>query len=99
LGITLSGGVACCPVDSLEPSKLLEFSDKALYQAKAAGKNNIALYSQDKRRYLRINFGESLKVEILGSQETPEIISKSKNLSMAGILFENGYPLEIECKV
>jgi len=99
LEITLSGGLACCPVDSQDPTKLLEFSDKALYQAKAAGKNNIALYSQDKRRYLRINFGESLKVEILGSQETPEIVSKSKNLSMAGILFENDCPLEIGCKV
>ncbi len=99
LEITLSGGLACCPVDSQDPIKLLEFSDKALYQAKAAGKNNIALYSQDKRRYLRINFGESVKVEILGSQETPDIISKSKNLSMAGILFENEFPLEIGCKV
>ncbi len=99
LEITLSGGLACCPVDSQDPVKLLEFSDKALYQAKAAGKNNIALYSQDKRRYLRINFGESVKVEILGSQDTPEIVSKSKNLSMAGILFENDFPLEIGCKV
>ncbi len=99
LEITLSGGLACCPVDSQDPMRLLEFSDKALYQAKAAGKNNIALYSQDKRRYLRINFGESVKVEILGSQEVPEIISKSKNLSMAGILFENDYSLEIGCKV
>lgn len=99
LEIILSGGLASCPVDSQDPMKLLEFSHKVLYQAKAAGKNNIALYSQDKRRYLRINFGESLKVEILGSEEAPKIVSKSKNLSMAGILFENGYPLEIGCKV
>jgi diguanylate cyclase (GGDEF)-like protein len=99
LGITLSGGLACCPVDTQDPIKLLEFSDKALYQAKAAGKNNIALYSQDKRRYLRIDFGESLNVEVLGSPESQQIVSKSKNLSMAGILFENEFSLEIGSKV
>ena len=99
LQITLSGGLACCPVDSQDPIELLEFSDKALYQAKALGKNNIALYSQDKRSNLRINFEESIQVKILGSQETPDIVGKIKNLSMAGILFETNFPLEIGCKV
>jgi len=99
LEITLSGGLACCPVDTQDPIKLLEFSDKALYQAKAAGKNNIALYSHDKRRYLRIHFGEDLEVEILGSQEPSQIISRGKDISTAGILFENKFSLDIGSKV
>ncbi len=97
--VTLSGGLVCCLVDSEDPVKLLEFPYKALYQVKAAGKNNIALYPQDKRRYLRINFGESVKVELCGKSESSSLVSKSKNLSLTGILFESSFPLEIGSKV
>lgn len=38
--LTVSIGVACSSEDGLSPSELLNFSDKALYQAKNSGKNN-----------------------------------------------------------
>tara|TARA_B100000686_G_scaffold354949_1_gene468419 strand:- start:1591 stop:2460 length:870 start_codon:yes stop_codon:yes gene_type:complete len=57
ISITLSGGLACFPVDTEEAAQLLDCADKALYLAKNAGKNNIALYSENKHRYFQIDDG------------------------------------------
>ena len=67
--VTLSIGVASYPQDGNSISELVSNSDMAMYQAKAAGKNQYAYYSQDlaaKSRYLddlerelrRANFDE-----------------------------------------
>lgn len=39
--LTVSGGISSYPVDSEDPKQLIELSDKALYRAKALGKNKI----------------------------------------------------------
>lgn len=41
LNVTVSGGVASCPDDAKDWMKLIEKADKALYRAKAAGRNQI----------------------------------------------------------
>lgn len=43
--VTLSAGIACCPDDGVDEDLLLRDADLALYSAKQAGRNRIALYS------------------------------------------------------
>jgi len=43
LAPTLSIGIAACPVDAEDPTELLARADAALYRAKAAGKNRVAI--------------------------------------------------------
>jgi len=44
VNITISGGVATCPRDATTVSDLLELADKALYRAKAEGRDRIIQY-------------------------------------------------------
>lgn len=44
VSITISGGVATCPRDATSVSDLFELSDKALYRAKAEGRDRIIQY-------------------------------------------------------
>jgi len=46
-GLTLSAGVAGFPVDTDDPDALVRAADAALYAAKAAGKNQVALTSRE----------------------------------------------------
>lgn len=39
--LTISGGVATCPTDAFSATDLIDKADKALYRAKAAGRNKI----------------------------------------------------------
>jgi two-component system cell cycle response regulator len=45
--ITVSVGVACSPADGIEPQQLTLLADQRLYQAKAAGRDQVAAYSAD----------------------------------------------------
>ena len=97
--ITVSGGVAGFPVDALKVEDLLNLADSALYRAKGAGKNNISLFKEDKRRFLRIKFNRPIKVKHLGFTRTRTLSGTSKNIAVGGILFENKEPLSIGAKV
>jgi diguanylate cyclase (GGDEF)-like protein len=44
LKVTISAGLAVCPVDAVEAADLVERSDKALYTAKNSGKNIVCEY-------------------------------------------------------
>ena len=44
LAVSASVGISCYPDDTRRPNELLEFSDKAMYQAKLNGKSCIAFY-------------------------------------------------------
>jgi diguanylate cyclase (GGDEF)-like protein len=97
--LTLSGGVATYPVDAVNASGLIKCADNALYFAKGSGKNNISSFSKDNRRNLRIDFIRAIKVSELGFAESKTINTKSKNISMGGVLFENKVPLEVGTNV
>ncbi|GGC11921.1 GGDEF domain-containing protein [Marinobacterium zhoushanense] len=51
--VTLSIGIACCPEDGHNITQLISNADTAMYQAKHAGKNRVAFYSQELARKAR----------------------------------------------
>jgi diguanylate cyclase (GGDEF)-like protein len=63
--ISVSGGIATFPQDATEANKLIRCADQALYRAKSEGKNQICLYSIDKRQYVRIDFAGEIQVQPL----------------------------------
>jgi len=98
--ISVSGGVATFPQDASEANKLIQCADEALYRAKAEGKNQVCLYSSDKRQYVRIDFAGKVKVQPLGNWVgQTQLFATGKDLSLSGILFESQNPLEIGNKV
>lgn len=96
---TVSGGLASFPIDATDVMNLIRYADKALYNAKGAGKNTIALYSQDKRRYFRVDFAAPVTVRKIGFEDSRNLAGSGKNMSLAGILFETDTALSIHDKV
>jgi len=99
LQITMSGGVAGFPVDAQNVQNLLNLADSALYRAKGAGKNNISLFVNDKRRFLRIKFNRTIQIKRLGFRNTRVLSGTSKDIAIGGILFENKEALPIGTKI
>lgn len=98
--VTVSGGIASFPTDAQTGKDLIDAADRAMYRAKSAGKNQIALFSQDKRQYMRIDFQGPVKVQRLGkTKPVTAFKARSKDLSMAGMLFETDKKLEIGSRV
>jgi len=98
--ITASGGIATFPQDATEANKLIQCADQALYRAKAEGKNQICLYSIDKRQYVRVDFAGEVKVQPLGKWVGQnQLFGKGKDLSLSGILFQSENPLELGTKI
>jgi len=97
--VTISGGIASFPVNGQSVDDLLLCADSALYQAKGAGKDNIAQYKMDKRRYLRVGFVQQIKIKALGFQEAEQFSGRSKDICSGGILFENFQPLAIGLRI
>ncbi len=97
--LTISGGLASFPGNATDAESLLKCADNALYRAKGTGKNGISFFSQDKRRYMRIEIDHDVKVRELGFDDTQTQTGKGKNICFGGILFENKYALPIGTKI
>lgn len=97
--LTISGGLASFPFNATNAAGLLKCADRALYRAKGSGKNNISFFSEDKRRYLRIDLNKKVKVRELGFNEAETQTAKGKNICIGGILFENEFPIPIGTQV
>lgn len=96
MNVTLSGGIASFPEDGKNIETLIRYADMAMYQAKANGKDNIAINSHEKRRYIRVDYKEMIQFEILGHEEIATLCSAyGKNISRTGLLFEMDHPIEI----
>lgn len=97
---TISGGLASYPIDAKDPTSLIKYADTAMYRAKGRGKNAIAFFSQDKRRYLRITHSQPISVRELGFHDDPMISeAESRNISMGGLLIESNCPFAIGSKL
>lgn len=99
IGLTISAGLSAYPLDADNCESLIRYADKALYKAKGYGKNNVFLYSQNKRRYLRVDFRTEVRFRKIGFNEERSSNARSKNISLSGILFESPKPLEIGTKI
>jgi len=93
--VTISGGIASCPLHSLNVADLLEMADNALYQAKGAGKNRIVPFSVEKRRYLRVEFKQKILAKELDFQNSRPHFCESKDICVGGMLFENHEPFPL----
>jgi diguanylate cyclase (GGDEF)-like protein len=94
--LTMSGGIASYPVDAHDGFALLSKADKALYRAKAMGKNNIALFAEKKQRSCsRSKLVRAIKIKEIGFDSSALIRGASKNISMGGMLFETGRQLDV----
>ncbi len=100
ISMTISGGIATLPMDATDTKNLIKNSDIAVYKAKEDGKNNVVLFSENKRRYIRVDFITNIKVNEVGSNERIDDHEvTSKDLSMGGILFESKHHIRINTKI
>ena len=100
ISLTISGGISSFPIDATDTENLIKNSDIAVYKAKETGKNNIVIFSEHKRRYIRVDFIADIKVQLIGSKSKIGVLNTtSKNLSAGGILFESKFPIDIDTKV
>lgn len=100
INISASGGIATFPQDALEADKLIHCADQALYRAKSEGKNQVCLFSIDKRQYVRIDFSGETRIQPLGKWVNKgQISAKGRDLSLSGILFESKDLIEIGTRV
>jgi len=91
-GLTVSLGVATFPADAADPTELVRHADRALYVAKAAGRNQVVLYGQSRRSFGRAD------VQMPGTFRTLSgecSALTTVNVSEAGILFRTETRLQI----
>lgn len=100
ISVTISGGLATFPIDATDTESLIKNSDIAVYRAKEEGKNNIIVFSENKRHYMRVDFITDIQVRVVDSKDDNDVLeATSKDMSTGGILFENNYPIAMNTKV
>lgn len=93
--LTISGGMASYPLNSMEPKDLLFMADSAVYLAKGSGKNTISQFKDEQRRYLRIKINRPILIKELGFKANDVFSGTSKDIGMGGILLENNQHLPL----
>ena len=71
LGVTISLGVASYPRDALSPEDLLRCADRAMYTAKAKGKNQAQLYGANRRGLPRVEVVLEGEIRSLNEKSLP----------------------------
>ena len=92
-GVTISLGVASYPADALTADDLIRCADRAMYIAKARGKNQAQLYGANRRAHRRVH------VEVEGKLRTmkDESVSFSTlDISERGLRFKSKEPISVD---
>ena len=91
-GVTISVGVASYPTDALTPDAIIRCADRAMYIAKARGKNQAQLYGSNRRAHRRVQIGVDGELRIL---EDEGVAFTTLDLSERGLRFKVKEPLEL----
>ncbi len=89
--LTVSLGVATYPADADNAAELVRVADRAMYHAKASGKNRVQLYGENRRSHRRI--GVALEGKF-GFYRADGHRLKTVDISEGGIRFETDRALE-----
>ena len=100
INATVSGGIATFPLDTDIAGELLDCADRAMYRAKHRGRNQIVLFSDDKRHHVRMDWMGPIKIQELGTRtlERPAE-GRIKDLSLSGVRFESDQPFGIGSRI
>jgi len=82
---TISGGLATFKVDAKTGADLIKKADQTLYRAKALGKNQVAMYMEERREFERVD--AHLIGRLTVASNTGDIFVV-QNISEGGFLFE-----------
>ena len=98
--VTVAGGIATFPLDTDVETEIVECADRALYRAKDQGRNQIVLFSEDKRHNYRMGLIGPIKVQELGmkTNQLPSL-GRIKDLSLSGVLFESQKPIDTGSRI
>ncbi len=84
--ITVSMGVATYPADATDERGLLRHADRAMYLAKAKGKNQVELYGNDRRSFSRIRTTLNGEFRAMSPQSHP---LETLDISGGGLRFSS----------
>jgi diguanylate cyclase (GGDEF)-like protein len=90
--LTLSAGIATFPADAVDAAELIRHADRALYVAKARGKNQVSLYGQSRRSFGRLSLTVPGTFRILADESHT---LTTVNLSEAGLLFRTDMEMRV----
>lgn len=88
LNITISGGLAVYPTHAKTANELIYSADSALYRAKGAGKDNITVFKNESRHYLRVPMINKIKVKEINFNGATIAGGVCQNICFGGLLFK-----------
>ena len=95
-GVTMSLGVASYPVDAVAPEALIRCADRAMYTAKAKGKNQTQLYGANRRALRRVKVELKGEIRFLNDNGVP---FSTLNISERGLRLKVKEALELNSMV
>jgi diguanylate cyclase (GGDEF)-like protein len=88
LKVSISGGLAVYPTHAKTANELIYSADRALYSAKGAGKNNIKVFKNENRQFLRVPLLTKIKVKAINFDGATIEEGDCQNIGLGGVLFE-----------
>ncbi len=95
-GVTMSLGVASYPGDAFEPEALIRCADRAMYVAKAKGKNQAQIYGANRRALRRVHVAVEGEIRVLEDEGLP---ISTLDISERGLRFTAERSLPIDAVV
>ena len=95
-GVTMSVGVASYPADALAPEVLIRCADRAMYTAKAKGKNQVQIYGANRRALRRVHVEVEGEIRVLEAESLP---FSTLDISERGLRFRAKRSLSMDSMV